>query len=36
MFTGGKTVRDWLNKKSFAYQFEYGLKKLREVLATVK
>lgn len=29
-FTGGKTVRQWLNTKSFDFQRNYGLKKLKE------
>jgi hypothetical protein len=30
-FTGGLTVREWLAKKSYKEQYEYGLKVLREV-----
>lgn len=29
-FTGGKTVRQWLNTKSFEFQRNYGLQKLKE------
>lgn len=29
-FTGGKTVRQWLNTKSFDYQRNYGLQKLKD------
>ena len=28
--TGGKTVRNWLSTKSYAYQYEFGVKKILE------
>jgi hypothetical protein len=29
-FTGGRTVREWLSKKSFKEQFEFGIQKIKE------
>ena len=29
-FTNGLTVRDWLSTKSYDYQFEFGLNKMKE------
>ena len=29
-FTGGLTVREWLSKKSFKEQFEFGIQKIKE------
>ena len=31
LFTGGKTVRDWLSTKSFKEQFEFGEKAIGEI-----
>ena len=30
LFTGGKTVRDWLSTKSFKEQFEFGKRQLEK------
>ncbi len=30
-FTGGGTVRDWLNGQSFADQYEFGMDVLRKI-----
>lgn len=31
-FTGGKTVRDWLNGKSFEFQYEFGIEQWKKYM----
>ena len=31
-FTGGKTVREWLRTKPFNEQYEFGVRKLQEIM----
>jgi hypothetical protein len=32
LFTGGKTVREWLATRSFSEQYDFGIEKLADIL----